>query len=156
MNRINPFLTTRDSQLATASMQPPNRQRAVRRTGAAAVEFAIVAPIFFIFVLGSLEFGRLNVIRHTADQAAYEAARHAMVPGATAAEARTRADRMLRIVGARGARVGVAPAVLGPDVDEIIVTVDIPMNQNGWITPRFTRNSTIHAVSRLKTERAQD
>jgi Flp pilus assembly protein TadG len=126
------------------------------RTGAAAVEFAIVAPIFFIFVLGSLEFGRLNVIRHTADQAAYEAARHAMVPGATATEARTRANRMLRFVGARGARVDVQPAVLGPDVDEITVTVDVPMNQNGWITPRFTRSATIHAVSRLKTERPQD
>ncbi|MBA3482794.1 MAG: pilus assembly protein [Pirellulales bacterium] len=132
------------------------KSQRILRTGAAAVEFAIVAPIFFIFVLGSLEFGRLNVIRHTADQAAYEAARHAMVPGATAAEARTKANRMLRFVGARGARVDVQPAVLGPDVDEITVTVDVPMNQNGWVTPRFTRNSTIHAVSRLKTERAQE
>ena len=156
MKRFNSFPATRDSQLATASMQHLNRKRAVRRAGAAAVEFAIVAPIFFIFSLGSLEFGRLNVIRHTADQAAYEAARHAMVPGATAAEARTRASRMLGFVGARGAGVDVQPAVLGPDVDEITVTVDVPMNQNGWVTPRFTRSSTIHAVSRLKTERAQD
>jgi len=139
-----------------------NRQRRTicnvrrKRTAAAAVEFAIVAPIFFVLVIGSLEFGRLNIIRHTADQAAYEAARHAMVPGATAAEARQQANRMLRIVGTRGARVDVDPAVLGPDVDEITVTIDVPMNQNGWITPRFTRTTTIHAVSRLKTERAQE
>jgi hypothetical protein len=126
------------------------------RTGAAAVEFAIVAPIFFVFLLGSLEFGRLNVIRHTADQAAYEAARHGMVPGATAAEARARANRMLGVVGTRGARVDVSPPVLGPDVDEITVTVDVPLDQNGWITPRFSRGSTIHAVSRLKTERAKE
>jgi Flp pilus assembly protein TadG len=126
------------------------------RTGATAVEFAIVAPIFFVLVIGSLEFGRLNVIRHTADQAAYEAARHAMVPGATVAEARQHADRMLRIVGTRGARVNVQPTVLGPDDDEITVTIDVPLNQNGWIAPRFTRSTTIHAVSRLKTERPKD
>jgi Flp pilus assembly protein TadG len=126
------------------------------RTGAAAVEFAIVAPIFFILVLGALEFGRLNVIRHTADQAAYEAARHAMVPGATVAEARQQANRMLRIVGARGASVDVQPNALGPDVDEITVTVEVPLNQNGWITPKFTRNRSIVAMSRLKTERARE
>ena len=68
-----PPLAARNSKLAT------------RRTGATAVEFAIVAPIFYTLVIASLEFGRLNIIRHTADQAAYEAARFAMVPGATAA-----------------------------------------------------------------------
>jgi Flp pilus assembly protein TadG len=126
------------------------------RTGAAAVEFAIVAPIFFVLLIGSLEFGRFNVIRHTADQAAYEAARHSMVPGATADEARQHANRMLRIVGTRGAQVNVQPSVLGPDVDEITVTIDVPLSQNGWITPRFTRNKTIRAASRLKTERARE
>ena len=144
MKRTRAVLETRHWKLAT------------QRTGAAAVEFAIVAPMFFILVLGSLEFGRLNVIRHTADQAAYEAARHAMVPGATVAEARQHADRMLRIVGTRGAQIDVQPAELGPDVDEITVTVEVPLGQNGWITPRFTQNTTIRALSRLKTERAGD
>ncbi len=125
-----------------------------RRTGAAAVEFAIVAPIFFLLVMASLEFGRLNVIRHTADQAAYEAARNAMVPGATVGEATQTANSMLAIAGARGATVTVNPTVLGPDDDEITVTIDVPMNQNGWITPKFTKNSTIRAVSRLRAERA--
>ena len=64
------------------------RRRRPDRTAAAAVEFAIVATIFFLLVIAAFEFGRMNVIRHTADNAAYEAARHAMVPGATVAEAR--------------------------------------------------------------------
>lgn len=126
------------------------------RTGAAAVEFAIVAPIFFMLVIAAFEFGRLNVIRHTADNAAYEAARHAMVPGATVNEARAKATQMLNIVGARGTTISVSPAVLGPDVDEINVTVDVPLSQNGWITPRFTRATTIRATSTLRTERAED
>ena len=135
------------------------RTRSIRRTersGATAVEFAIVAPIFFMLVLTSLEFGRLNIIRHTADQAAYEAARNAMVPGATADEARQHADRMLRIVGARGAQIDIQPAVLGPEVNEITVTIEVPLNQNGWVSPRFTRNKTMRAMSRLKTERPRD
>jgi Flp pilus assembly protein TadG len=130
------------------------KRRMQKRDGAAVVEFAIVAPIFFLLIVASLEFGRLNVIRHTADQAAYEAARAAMVPGAAANEAVQAAQGMLAIVGARGAQIAVNPPVLGPDDTQITVTIDVPMSQNGWITPRFTKNTTIHAVSRLRAERA--
>lgn len=126
------------------------------RTGVAAVEFALVATGFFVLVIAAFEFGRINVIRHTADNAAYEAARHAMVPGATAAEAVSTAQRLLNIVGTRGARISVSPATLGPEVTQISVTIDVPMNQNGWITPLFTPSTTIRATSTLKTERAID
>ena len=71
------------------------------RRGAAAVEFAITAPIFILFLLSAFEFGWLNVMRHTADNAAYEAARAAMVPGATTADATGRANQLLSAVGAR-------------------------------------------------------
>ncbi len=125
------------------------------RRGAAAVEFAIVAPIFFMLLMASFEFSRLNVIRHTANNAAYEAARHAMVPGATAAEAVTKANSILRVVGARGAKITISPTVLGPEVDTINVRIDVPLNQNGWIAPRFTRGSTLTAQSTLRTERAE-
>ena len=125
------------------------RSKHVRRTGATAVEFAIVAPIFFTLVIAALEFGRLNIILHTADQAAYEAARHAKVPGATAAEARKRAEGMLKIVGTRDAKV----TIIGPTDDQVTVNVDVPLNKNGWIAPKFSKNKTIRASSTLKTER---
>ena len=51
-----------------------------QRTGVTTVEFAIVLPLFILFLVLAFEFGRLNIIRHTADNAAYEAARHVMVP----------------------------------------------------------------------------
>jgi Flp pilus assembly protein TadG len=125
------------------------------RRGATAVEFALTAPIFFMFLLAAFEFGWLNVIRHTADNAAYEAARHAMVPGATAAEARTKANRLLRIIGARGARVTVTPDTLTPDTNEVTVAIDIPMRRNGLIVPRFTKRTTISTSSTLRTERSE-
>ena len=130
-------------------------RRRLNRTGTTAVEFAIVAPVFFLFIIAAVDFGRLNIIRHTADNAAYEAARHAMVPGATAAEAVAKANTILSTVGTVGSKVTVNPAVIDVDTDEIVVTIDVPMNLNGWITPHFSQNKTISRQSRLKTERAQ-
>jgi Flp pilus assembly protein TadG len=124
-----------------------------RRSGATVVEFAIVAPIFFLFLMTAFEFGWLNVLRHTADNAAYEAARTAMVPGATAAEATAKANSILNIVKARGAQVTVTPSVLNASSDHVTVAIDIPMSKNGLIVPRFTTNTTIHCSATLRTER---
>jgi Flp pilus assembly protein TadG len=131
----------------------PSERR--HRRGAAAVEFALTAPIFFTFLLAAFEFGWLNVIRHTADNAAYEAARTAMVPGATAAEARQKANSLLRIVGARGAKVKVTPSVLTPDTSQVTVEIDIPMTRNALIVPRFSQGKNLHSESTLRTERAE-
>jgi Flp pilus assembly protein TadG len=127
----------------------------VLRRGATAVEFALTAPVFFLFLLAAIEFGWLNVLRHTADNAAYEAARTAMVPGATNAEAVDKANGLLKIVGARNANVTVTPSVFTPETDEVTVTIDIPMSNNGLIVPRFTQNTTLHSSSTLRTERAE-
>jgi Flp pilus assembly protein TadG len=129
------------------------RSRKLRR-GAVAVEFAITAPIFFLFLLASFEFGWLNVMRHTADNAAYEAARTVIVPGATAAEARAKATSILNVVGARGATINITPSSITNATPQVTVAVDIPMKSNGLITPRFTGKTMLHSESTLKTERA--
>ena len=137
------------------SLTKYRRRQRTNRAGTTAVEFALVAPIFFLLLITSIDFGRMNVLRHTADNAAYEAARHAMVPGATAAEAVAKANTVLSSVGTVGATVNVSPAVIDLSTDEIIVTVTIPMNLNGWIAPHFTSGKTIVGTSRLKTERVE-
>jgi hypothetical protein len=144
----------RGSQSVTA-IKISRGKRPIARHGATAVEFAITAPVFFLFLLAAFEFGWMNVLRHTADNAAYDAARTAMVPGATADEAKTKANNLLNIIGARGAAVTVTPAVLSPSTDEVTVDVRIPMNRNGLILPRFTAAKTIHSSSTLRTERAE-
>lgn len=115
----------------------------------------MTAPIFVLFLMASFEFGWLNVLRHTADNAAYEAARCAMVPGGTAAEAKARADSLLKIVGARGAVVTVTPATLTATTDKVTVAIDIPMKSNALVVPKFTGTSTLHAEATMRTERAQ-
>lgn len=129
-------------------------KRPIRR-GAAAVEFAITAPVFFLFLLAAFEFGWLNVLRHTADNAAYEGARAAMVPGATAADAKAKAKSLLGVVGARGAKITITPATVDIDTKEVTVEVDVPMKRNGLIVPRFSSKTRLHSVSTLRTERAE-
>lgn len=125
------------------------------RRGAVAVEFAIVGSVFFMILVAMFEFGRLNVIRHTADNAAYEAARHCMVPGATAAEAQTKAIGIMNVVGTRSTSVTVVPAVITPTTDVITVTVSVPMNRNSLVAARFSANKIIQSSVTLRTERVK-
>jgi Flp pilus assembly protein TadG len=140
-------------QLLKPSRTLGEHRRRELRAGAVAVEFAITAPIFFLFLLAAFEFGWLNVIRHTADNAAYEAARAAMVPGATAADATAKANAILNVVGTRGAKVSVTPATITNSTPQITVAVDIPMSSNGLIVARFTGKTVLHSESTLRTER---
>jgi len=55
-------------------------RRFLRATdGAAAVEFAIIAPVFILFCIGIFEAGRMMWIRNSIQTATEEAARYAMV-----------------------------------------------------------------------------
>lgn len=123
------------------------------RRGVTVVEFAIVAPVFFLVVLAMFEFSWLNVVRHTADNAAYEAARRAIVPGATASEATDEASRILRAIGTRGARISIDPPTITLQTREVTVAIDIPMRENTLTLPRFTNSVLMHAESTLRTER---
>ena len=125
------------------------------RTGAVIVEFALTAPLFLLFLMVAFEFGWMNVMRHTADNAAYEAARTAIVPGATSAEALAKANSLLNVVGARKAKVTITPATITSATTAVTVAVDLPMSSNGLITPRFTGKTVLHSQSTLKTERAK-
>jgi Flp pilus assembly protein TadG len=131
------------------------RRDAKGRLGATTVEFALVAPAFFLVIMAMFEFTRLNVLRHTADNAAYEAARVAIVPGATVAQATTEANRLLSIVNARGAQVNFNPATITPETDSVTATVTIPLDSNGWVVPHFTRGRTLTSSATMRTERVR-
>lgn len=124
-----------------------------RRRGATMVEFAIVAPIFLILLFGAFEFSRLNMMRSTASNAAYEAARLSMVPGATSAEATAEAQRILAVLGTRNASVTINPGTVSATDEEITVTITIPFADNAFMIPVFVGNMNIVAQSTLKTER---
>ena len=61
--------------------------------GATAVEFALVAPVFLLFVLGIIDFGRLFWVKNMMQYATEQTARYAMVtPAASAGALETYAD----------------------------------------------------------------
>src|SRR4029077_13314881 len=64
----------------------PRRRRGYRfanRCGAAAVEFAIVAPVFFLLVIGMIEVGRAMMVQQVLINASCVGARQAVTAGAT-------------------------------------------------------------------------
>lgn len=69
-------------QAGTASTNARPRNQGSRR-GTASVEFALVAPLIFLFFFGSIEFGRLIMIMHALDSAAREGCRVAVTWKAT-------------------------------------------------------------------------
>lgn len=123
------------------------------RRGVHAAEFALTLPILLVLLWACFEFGRFYMIRLTADNAAYEAARHAMVPGATAAEAQQKATELLAILGTNGAEIAVAPSVLDEDVDEVTVTIQIPFEKNALLLPQFLGGIVLNHSATLRTER---
>jgi len=133
----------------------PGKRRQIDRRGATAVEFALVLPIFVLFLMASFEFGWLNVVRHTTDNAAYEAARCVMVPGATADEATKKAKSILKAIGVRGAKITVDPSNITASTEKVTVTIDVPMKQNALVVPKFTSKTKLTSTATLRTERAK-
>ena len=115
------------------------------------VEFAIVANVLFLVIFTCIEFTRVNMIRNLTQDAAYFAARIAMVPGASGAEAVAEADRIMSSMITNGYTVEVNE--LDKDSEEVAVTVRVQLNQVALIAPRFTAGGVIESTARMKTER---
>lgn len=128
------------------------RPLARRCSGATTVEFAITVPILFAVLFTAFELSRMNVIRQTAVNAAYEGARRGIVPGVTEADVENVALGIMNVVGSRGTTVTIAPPVLTPDVTEVTVTVSVPLEQNAWVTSRFFVGKIVQTSCTLKRE----
>lgn len=129
------------------------RSHGKRRKGTTLVEFALVAPIFFTLVFAGIEFSVIGTIRSTSHNAAYEAARKLVIPGAVAQDGIDEAKRILAIVGVDTLTVTTTPAVIDDTTREIKVDIAIPYAQNAVFTPWFVGNVTLQSECTLKTER---
>jgi hypothetical protein len=108
-----------------------------RRAGTTTLEFAVVAPAVFLLFFAAYEFTRMSMIRHTVEMAAYEGARRGIVPGATVDDAIARANQVLAGVGTHNATVTVTPNPITSQTSQITVAIQVPMDSNSWIVPRF-------------------
>ncbi|MFK7737246.1 MAG: TadE/TadG family type IV pilus assembly protein [Pirellulaceae bacterium] len=128
------------------------RTSEAQRRGATVVEFALTAPILFMLLFGALELGHANMILNVSEAAAYEGAREGIVPGASAAEVRAAAQRILGISNIRGAAIQVNPANLALETDTIRVDITVPYAQNTLMPPFFTGGLIIQRSCELARE----
>jgi Flp pilus assembly protein TadG len=128
------------------------------RRGAAAVEFAVVAPLFFLLVFGMIEFGRMVMIQQVITNGSREGARVAVLDGTTTTDVVTAVNSFLQTASVSGATVTVTPdppssATYG---ESVTVAVSIPFSQVSWIpSPMFLGGSTLTASTVMRRETVQ-
>jgi len=111
------------------------------RRGAAAVEFALVAPLLFLTIIIPLfEFGRAMMVLDTLANAAQIGARQGALPGTSTSTVTTTADNALSAQGISGATVTVSvngnsstDASQAQHNDVISVQIGIPYTQTSWL-----------------------
>lgn len=103
--------------------------RSSLRQGAAAVEFAFVAPFLFMVLIGVAEMGRAMMIQHAITMAAREGGRESVLPGATTSSVQAVVSQYL---SASGLGVQTATTTLSKDPataqsrELLTVTVSLP------------------------------
>ena len=127
-----------------------NRIGLRNRRGAAAVEFAMTAPLFFMVLFAGIEFSRANILRNLCDNAALEAARVGVVPGATAERCIASANAALDILHVQNATVTVEPSTILPNTPELTVTVSIPLEKNAMPMSAYVMGTTLVRSATLK------
>jgi len=119
-------------------------RRRCARNGASAVEFALVAPIFFTMILGMIEVGRAFMTVHLLTDAARVGCRVGVIEGKTNSDVKSAVNSHLSAQGITGDTVTID--VNGPagDVataqagDQITVIVSISSSQVTWLpVPKF-------------------
>ena len=136
---------------ARSRYQHYNR-RVVSRSGATAIEFALTAPLVFFIAFSCLEFARVNMLRNSAENAAYEGARAGIVPGSTADDCISSARSVVDHVFSYGEIITVDPPTIAPDTESVTVTIEIPLDDNSWVLPVFFSGRTITATRTLQRD----
>jgi Flp pilus assembly protein TadG len=117
---------------------PPARSR---RRAASAVEFAVVIPVFFLFVFGLIELGRGLMAQHLVTNAARQACRVGVIEGKTYGDVQGAAITYLAAQGISGEGVTIqvndvtdTSANFAPNAgDEITVLVSVPTSSVSWV-----------------------
>jgi len=137
------------------------RQRTAKeRHGAAAVEFALVAPLFILMVFGILEYGRMVMVQQVLTNAVREGARAAVLDGATIAGVRTSVNNYLTQASVPAATVnvndGVEPSALQQGAP-VTVTAQLAFGQVSWLpSPMYiSKTRQLQASCVMRREAAQ-
>jgi Flp pilus assembly protein TadG len=138
--------------LHTHNMQQLGPSTNRHRRGTTAVEVAIVLPLLLLLLFAAIDYSRANSIRNTAENAAYEGARRAIVPGGTGQAAKDTANEILNILSIKNASVTVTPTTITNTTPQISVTVGVPLGVNLYAASPFLTATTITRTCTLTRE----
>jgi Flp pilus assembly protein TadG len=122
-----------------SSSRPFQRRPRAFRHGASVVEFAIVIPIFFLFILALIEIGRGMMVTNLVHNAARAGCREGILPNKADNDITTAVDAALSGQGLKGRTITikvndtVANASTAQSKDEVTVVVSVPVTQNTWL-----------------------
>lgn len=139
-------------------LEKVNRLCRKYRRGAAVVEFAIIAPVFFLLVMGMIEYGRMVMVQQVLTNASREGCRMGVLDGTTAADVTTMINSYMTAARINGATVTMNPnppssAGYGQSVT---VTVSVPFNQVSWLpSPMYLGGQTLSASTVMRRETVQ-
>jgi hypothetical protein len=137
------------------------------RSGAAAVEMALVLPIFFTILFGIIEFGRAMMVSNLVTNAAREATRQAILDGSTNSSIETAAKTFLQqSLGVKATNVdfsiAITPAPGNTDPggqlvncqprDLITVRIAIPFKSVSLLPPAVLGSRTMIGQSTMRHE----
>ena len=155
----NEDLTTKDFGLTLPAGVKPTRpfRHGRKRWGAAAVEFAVVAPLFFLLVFGMVEFGRMVMIQQVITNASREGARKAVLDGATASNVK---DSVVTYMTNGGVTIATSNVTISPtdpasaaSGSPVTVTVSVPFSQVSWLpSPMFLGSRQMTASTVMRRE----
>jgi len=142
---------------AQSSQQGTRCRPAFRnRRGTAAVEFALVAPVFFVLSFGMIEYGRMVMVQQVLTNAAREGARVGVLDGSTQSKVTTAVNSYLTAAGINSSTTTVSPnppSSAAPTAP-VTVTVAVPFNSVSWLpSPLYLGGKTMSfsAVMRRET-----
>ena len=115
--------------------QPTARRRPLRRhRGVAAVEFAIVAPVFFLMVIGIIEIGRAMMVQQVLINASRVGARRAVMLSSDEQSVLDAVTEYAAGVGVSGVVASVSPnPATAAAAEPVTVNVTIGFDQVSWL-----------------------
>ncbi len=130
-----------------------------RQAGAAVVELAVVAPVFFLMLFGLVEVGRTIMVKHALTEAARAGCREAILSTTIDAQDADEAARQHLTAYMPGSdtsacRVDISPSDLS-EVErgtEITAIVEVDCSDISWISPTYLRNKVLRSEATMKRE----
>jgi Flp pilus assembly protein TadG len=140
---------TQDDPMIAPPLAP--RRSSSARSGASAVEFALLLPFLGILVIGMLEIGRGLMVKEMLSDAAQKGCRTAALPGKSNSDVQADVANIMSDNGVTGYTTTILVNGVAADVatancfDQISVKVAVPISSVYWTTTFFLTSQMLES-----------